>query len=638
MLRNKLFVLLGVLVLASMLLSACGSKTPTAEPTAQPTATETKTPEPTPPPAPKTLVICQGQEPDTLYRYGGSMLAASHILHAVYDGPIDSRTYSYQPVLIEQLPTFDNGGAVLQKVTVQTGDKVLTVDDEVVELDPAAGHKIKPSGCRSADCAVTFDGTPVEMDQLVVTFKFKEGVKWSDGEPLTADDSVYAFELAADPDTPIAKYGVERTASYVATDDRTVVWTALPGYLDATYFVNVYEPKPRHLWQEQLGYTAKDLLEAPESSRTPLGWGAFVIEEWVQGDHITVQKNPLYYRASEGLPYVDTIIFRFVSDSNATVAQLISGECDIATQDTSLEDQAELLLKLEEQGVLKPVFQTGTVWEHVDFGINPVETYDRPDFFEDVRVRKAIAHCLNRQAVIDTILYGRSIAISSYVPPEHPLYAEDVVSYEYDPEKGKALLEEVGWKDIDGDGIREAQGVAGIADGTKLEFKWQSTTASMRVQYMQLFQQDLAACGIKVNLENLPSSQYFADGPDGPLFGRHFDMGSFAWLTGVEPACNLYASWEIPTEEKAWGGQNDTGWSDPAFDAACRRALQALPGTADYIEGHKEAQRIFSENLPVIPLFLRIKLAAYRPEVTGFIMDPTENSEMWNIEAFDIQQ
>ncbi len=637
MLRNKLFVLLGVLVLASMLLSAC-KPTATPEPTATTTPTETKTPEPTPPPAPKTLVICQGQEPDTLYRYGGSMLAASHILHAVYDGPVDSRTYSYQPVLIEQLPTFDNGGAVLQKVTVQTGDKVLTVDDEVVELDPAAGHKIKPSGCRSADCAITFDGTPVEMDQLVATFKFKEGVKWSDGEPLTADDSVYAFELAADPDTPIAKYGVERTASYVATDDRTVVWTAVPGYMDATYFVNVYEPKPRHLWQEQLGYTAKDLLEAPESSRTPLGWGAFVIEEWVQGDHITVQKNPLYYRASEGLPYVDTIIFRFVSDSNATVAQLISGECDIATQDTSLEDQAELLLKLEEQGVLKPVFQTGTVWEHVDFGINPVETYERPDFFEDVRVRKAIAHCLNRQAVIDTILYGRSIAISSYVPPEHPLYAEDVVSYEYDPEKGKALLEEVGWKDVDGDGIREAQGVAGIPDGTKLEFKWQSTTASMRVQYMQLFQQDLAACGIKLNLENLSSREYFADGPDGPLFGRHFDMGSFAWLTGVEPACNLYVSWEIPTEENAWGGQNDTGWSDPAFDAACRKALQALPGTADYIEGHKEAQRIFSENLPVIPLFLRIKLAAYRPEVKGFIMDPTENSEMWNIEAFDIQQ
>lgn len=639
MLRNKLFVLLGVLVLASMLLSACGPKTtPTAEPTAKPTEAPTKTPEPTPPPAPKTLVICQGQEPDTLYRYGGNMLAASHILHAVYDGPIDSRTYSYQPVLIEQLPTFDNGGAVLQKVTVQTGDKVLTIDDEVVELDPEAGHKIKPSGCRSADCAIVFDGTPVEMDQLVVTFKFKSGVKWSDGEPLTADDSVYAFELASDPDTPIAKYGVERTASYVATDDLTVVWTALPGYLDATYFTNVYEPKPRHLWQEKLGYTAKDLLEAPESSRTPLGWGAFVIEEWVQGDHVTVKKNPLYYRANEGLPYVDTIIFRFVSDSNATVAQLISGECDIATQDTSLEDQAKLLLKLEEQGVLKPVFQTGTVWEHVDFNVNPIETYDRPDFFEDVRVRKAIAHCLNRQAVIDTILYGRSIAISSYVPPEHPLYAEDVVSYEYDPEKGKALLEEVGWKDVDGDGIREAQGVAGIADGTKLEFKWQSTTASMRVQYMQLFQQDLAACGIKLNLQNLPSREWFANGPDGPLFGRKFDMGSFAWLTGVEPACNLYASWEIPGPDNNWGGQNDTGWSDPAFDAACRRALQALPGTTDYIEGHKEAQRIFSQNLPVIPLFLRIKLAAYRPEVTGFIMDPTENSEMWNIEAFNIQQ
>jgi peptide/nickel transport system substrate-binding protein len=572
-----------------------------------------------------------------MYWYGTSMLAARHVQHAVYDGPIDSRTYAYQPIIIEKLPSTEDGDAVLQAVDVQVGDKVLTVDDEVVEL--AAGVKIRPAGCRAADCAIEYDGTSaLKMDQLVVTFALKAGLKWSDGEPLTADDSVYSFEIAGDPDTRTPKYGIERTASYVAKNDTTIVWTGLPGYLDSTYFVNIWQPLPRHEWQEKLGYGAAELLEASETSRMPMGWGAFIIKEWVQGDHITVEKNPNYYRASEGLPYVDTLIFRFVADSNATVAQLLSGECDIATQDTALEDQSELLLKLEEQGVLIPIFQTGTVWEHVDIGIKPVETYDRPDFFGDLRVRQAIAHCLNRQEVVDTILYGRSVVIDTYIPPEHPLYADGLTSYAYDPEKGKALLEEVGWKDTDGDGVREARGVEGIADGTLLEFKWQSTTATMRVQYMQLFQQHLAGCGIKVNLENMSSTQFFSDGPEGPVFGRRFDLGSFAWLTGVQPSCDLYVSWQIPSEEIGWGTQNDPGFENAAYDAACRRALQALPGTEDYIEGHKEAQRLFTQNLPVIPLFLRLKLAAYRPEVKGFIMDPTENSELWNVEAFDIQQ
>jgi peptide/nickel transport system substrate-binding protein len=367
-----------------------------------------------------------------------------------------------------------------------------------------------------------------------------------------------------------------------------------------------------------------------------MGWGAFVVTEWVSGDHITVERDPDYFRAAEGLPAVDTVIYRFVSDSNAAVAQLISGECDIATQDSSLEDQSELLLKLEREGVLQPIFVTGTVWEHVDFGIVPVPEYDRPDFFGDVRVRQAIAQCLDRQSVVDAILYGRSTVIDTYIPAEHPLYADGLTQWPYDPDAGMALLEEVGWVDSDGDGVREASGVAGVPDGTLLEFKWGSTNATMRIQYMQIFQQNLADCGIKVNLENLTAAEWFADGPEGPLFGRRYDMGSFAWLTGVEPSCSLYLSTETPSEENGWAGQNNPGFVNAEYDAACLRAVTALPGSTDYVEGHKDAQRIFSEQLPVVPLFLRLKLAAHRPEVKGFVMDPTENSEMWNIETLDL--
>jgi peptide/nickel transport system substrate-binding protein len=648
MLSKRLLTVLGAVVVLGLVLSACATPTPQiiketvevikeVEVTKEVIVEVEVTPEEVVEPVgPKTLVVCQGQEPDTLYRLGGDMLAASHIQQAVYDGPVDNRTYSYQPIILEKLPSLEDGDAVIDVVTVQEGDMIVDAAGQVVEL--AEGVMVKPAGCLTEDCAVEFDGTPVEVDQMVVTFKLVEGLLWSDGSALTADDSVYAFEITADPDTPSSKYGIDRTTSYEAVDDLTTVWTGLPGYIDSVYFLNFYAPFPRALWQEELGYAAADLIEAEETSRMPMGWGPFVITEWVAGDHITVEKNPNYFRADEGLPYVDTVIYRFVPDSNSAVAQLISGECDIATQDASLEDQSELLLKLEQQGVVNPVFITGTVWEHVDFAINTVPEYDRPDFFEDVRVRKAVAHCLDRQSVVDTILYGRSIVIDSYIPPEHPLYAEGLTQYAYDPAAGMALLEEVGWVDSDGDGVREAAGVEGIADGTLLEFKWQSTTAEMRIQYMQIFQQNLADCGFKVNLENLAAGEYFADGPEGPVFGRQYDLGSFAWLTGVEPPCDLYLGLftNIPSEENNWGGQNNPGFMNADYDAACLKALSTLPGSAESIEGHLESQRIFADQLPVVPLFLRIKLAATRPEVSGFVMDPTENSEMWNIEAFDL--
>ncbi|MBN1262666.1 MAG: hypothetical protein JXB35_18435, partial [Anaerolineae bacterium] len=426
---------------------------------------------------------------------------------------------------------------------------------------------------------------------------------------------------------------IDRTASYEAVDDRTAMWIGLPGYIDDTYFTNFWPPLPRHLWQEQMGYGAADLLEAEEASRMPIGWGPFVIKEWVPGDHITVEKNPYYHRAAEGLPYVDNVIFRFVSDPNSALAQLISGECDIVTQDALSADLTPLLLKLEQESVIKLAGAAGPSWEHVNFGISSAPGYDRPDFFSDVRMRQAFAYCLDRQVVVDTVLYGRSNVIGSYFPPDHPYYAADLTEYPYDREKGKALLEEMGWVDSNADGVREAKDVDDISDGTRLEFTWLSFTDALRIQYMQIWQQNLADCGFMVNLENVPVGQFFANGPDGSLLGRRFDVTSFA--TSVEPSCSRYLSHEIPASANDWNGENVSGFANADFDAACKRALGALPGTADYIEGHQEAQRIFSAQLPALPLFLHFRLAAVRPEVRGFIMDATQGSAMWNIEAFD---
>jgi peptide/nickel transport system substrate-binding protein len=616
---------------------------PTDTPT--PTFLPTFTPVPTHIPTeaakePRTLVICMGQEPDSLYLYGTSMSAADHIHAAIYDASAwdfaaDDRSFSYQPTITEKLPSLEDGDAEIDVVAVQAGDRVLDADGEPVEL--AEGVRIRPAGCRSSDCAVEYTGGVIKMDQMVATFTLVDGLTWADGTPVTAGDSVYSFELASDPLTPNpSRYAEDRTASYEALDDKTIVWKGLPGLLDSTYFVNIWVPLPEHAWGDM---TAAKVAKAVEASRMPMGYGPFTVESWEVGESITLVKNEHYFRADEGLPKVDEIVFRIIGeDPNVAIAALLAGECDVLTQDTNVDEIADLLLEAEEIGELKVHIATGTVWEHMDFGINPVESYGRPDFFEDKRVRQAIAMCLDRQTLVDELLYGRSEVINSYVPDEHPLYNPDVKRWPYDPAAAQALLEEVGWKDENGDGVREAHGVEGINDGTRLAFKWSTTTAQLRVDMMRIFQTNLKECGIDVTLDSMSADVWFADGPVGPLFGRHFDLGEYSWMTWVEPPCDLYLSTEIPTDDNGWAGTNAPGYINPEFDQACNDALQSLPGTDEYRENHLRAQEIFAEDLPTVPLFMRLKIGASRPEVVGFEMDSTAGTEMWNIENFDLEE
>jgi peptide/nickel transport system substrate-binding protein len=618
----------------------------------------TATPEPVVE-APRTLVICMGQEPDSLYPYGTSMLAASQVLEAIYDGPIDARTYAYQPIILEKLPSLADGDAVINAVDVVAGDMVVDAGGTPGAL--AAGMVVKPAGCRTADCAITYDGTSaLQMDQMVVTFKLLPGLTFSDGTPLTAADSVYSFGLANDPDSPTTKYIGERTTTYEATDDVTNVWTGMPGYADATYFLNFYTPYPEALWGQ---YSAVDLVTEIDAQGLWLGWGAYKVDEWARGDSIRLSANPNYFRASEGLPKFATLVYRFIGeDPNAAIAAILAGECDIVDQTIGLESQSQLLLELQAAGQLNATFITGTTYEHADFNILPVESYLNSGGFAghdtdgngvgpfgDLRLRQAVAMCMDRQAVVDTVFYGQSITINTYIPPEHPLYNPANVAWPYDPVAAGVLLDEIGWLDADGDPAtpRVATAVEGVPDGTLLSFNYNTTGSAQRMAATQIMAESALACGMQMNLAYYPASEWFAEGPDGILFGRKFDLGQFAWLTGVQPACDLFITAAIPGDPAAvdangvaifpsgWGGQNETGFSDPAYDTACLAAIQSLPGEEAYTTNHLAAQLIFSEQLPIVPLYLRLKLAATRPDMCNFFMDPTANSEMWNVEEFN---
>ena len=350
---KKLSLVIGLLVLVSLVLATCQPVATPITPVAQTVVvtevvegepvevvqvvTPTFTPEPE---VPRTLVICLGQEPDSLYIWGTGTLAARQVLNAIFDGPIDQNTFVYQPVILEKLPSIPDGDAVINAVDVAAGDTVVNDAGDPMTLE--FGIKVRPAGCRSSDCAIKYDGSSaLQMDQMVVTSKLLPGLLWSDGTPLKASDSVFSFKLHMDPDTPTpeGRYTGEHTASYEAPNDVTTVWTGLPGFLDATYYLNgpeTFTPLPEHILGQ---YSAAEIVELPKATRSPLGWGPYIIDEWTTGESITLHKNPNYFRASEGLPVFENMVYRIMGENaNANIAALLAGECDVVDQTSGLKN------------------------------------------------------------------------------------------------------------------------------------------------------------------------------------------------------------------------------------------------------------------------------------------------------------
>jgi peptide/nickel transport system substrate-binding protein len=405
----------------------------------------------------------------------------------------------------------------------------------------------------------------------------------------------------------------------------------LPGWLDANYFLRFWTPLPRHLYGQM---SPADLLKNPEANQRPAGWGAFVLTEWQAGDHLTLARNPNYFRAAEGLPRLDRVVFRFGLDPAQVLDELQAGRCDVGAETAGWSDQIPALLAARDAGWLSPQFVADTAFEHLDFGISPVDDYKRPagnDLFADLRVRQAFAECLDRQAVVDKVLYGLAEVATGYLSSQHPLYAADqVTTYAFDPAAGQALLEAAGWTDTDGDGIRE-NGKHKLT----VEYATGPETDVVQASLAQLIQAQLRAnCGIDAHIQLDPPETLYDVWPKGVLFGRKFDLGVFPWRAGIQPPCDLYMSEAIPSDQNP-GGANDTGYSNPAFDRACHAALAALDEpTARAM--HQQAQAIFTRDLPSLPLFFWVKAGAVRSGVQGYQLDSTAASELWNIEKLTV--
>lgn len=630
------------LVLCSLLLSACSALPALNPPTATPAPTATATPVPQ-----KTLVICLGDEPSSLYLYGNSSQSMWSVLESLYDGPIDTVNYEPQPVILQDIPTQANGEVTLQAASVSEGDLVANTEGDLVALKK--GVTVFQDGCTTSGCATTWDGTSdLKLSQMVVKFKLLSGIKWSDGQPLTAADSVYSYQVAADPATTSSKLLVNKTASYTALDDQTAEWVGVPGYLTLNPSAFFWTPLPKHQLSQ---YSAKDLNTAAETNRAPLGWGPYKVDSWQAGDHIRLVKNPNYFRASEGLPKFDVVVYRFLGNvPNADLSPMLTGECDIIDTSVSMSNEIQAIRSLEKQNKVKGYYGQGPEWDAINFGIVP-SAYDdvnnpfidRPDFFGDVRTRQAIADCINRPALVSNYLYSLSDVPSTYLTSKHPYYVDNLPAYAYDPAKGEQLLDAVGWKDTDNnpDTPRVSVGVPNVLDGKPFEVTYLAPDTGFNNYMTQDIASNLQQCGIKLDVKLVSVADMYASGPNGLVFGRNFDLAQMGWTTGRQNPCFLFSSSEIPNAKNNWlgtkyGGVNVTGYSNKDYDAACEAYLTAGLDADAAKTANQQALTDLANDLPILPLYFDTKVMISRPDLCGLSLDVSSRSGLKNIENLDI--
>ena len=611
---------------------------------ASPEPTPTPQPQPTPVPL-KELTICLGYEPQSLYPYLANSQAARDVLQAIYDGPIDMLDSRATPVILEDLPSQAAGTASYASVDVQPGDEVINTAGYPVSL--RAGVHVFPAGCFSSDCAVTWDGsTPLQLNQLSAVYRLKEGVSWSDGQPLTAADALFGFQVAADPATPVARQTLHQTFDYRRLDDHRVEWVGKPGLVTDAFEAYFWLPLPAHAWG---AYSAGELLENDQANRSPLGWGAYEVVEWQPEEFIRLDRNPFYFRASEGLPFYDRVEYRFIRFQDRTQVQAELDSCDIITP-SALEmlPAGEIsgdMAGATHQLLIKPT----TKLEVLALGIKPAsydDRYypygeDRPDMFGDARVRQAMAHCINRTEMTASIQNGLAQPADALLPQELAiLQGADLARYDYDPPRGILLLEEAGWVDYDQnpETPRASIGTVMIPPGTPLAVSLLFSEAELRSGTAERIADDLNGCGFQVNLEMVPARELYLPAPQGLVFGRNFDLALMSWDLGYNLRCELFTTREIPTSANNWlgeitGGWNFMGYSNAEYDQACEQFVNAGLNFEVYKAAAQTMLELLSVDMPYIPLFHYSDPYLVSNDGCGLVMDSSAASALMNIES-----
>ena len=324
-------------------------------------------------PGADTIVLGYTQEPASLWTLVESAFVAVNAYSLIGGRSLSSLDYEWAAnMYVSELPTLENGGAVLESVDVAEGDTVVDANGEVGPLAP--GMSIKDGEGN----VVEYTGGATTMQQMNITWTLDEGITWSDGEPLKAADMQLAQDIHCDPESGSTTFFVcDRTVSTEYTDTSASI-LLVPGYTPSLYFTVGNAGCAGPCWYPSHrvtsdGRTLADVPAAewatlPEIAENPIDTGPYMITEWVKGQSMTFAANPNFYL---GAPATPNIIIKFVADTNQAVAQLLTGDVDVLFAET-LGAGAEVVTVKEaaDRGEVAFYVEPSATWEHIDMNLN----------------------------------------------------------------------------------------------------------------------------------------------------------------------------------------------------------------------------------------------------------------------------
>jgi peptide/nickel transport system substrate-binding protein len=329
----------------------------------------------------------------------------------------------------------------------------------------------------------------VSPDYLTYVFHLNPDARWHDGTDVTADDVRFSFDAALNPNTGSSYTSLfnENIAGYRVIDEHTFEVTARDRYVSflqngpASIFI-----VPKHVWEavDFAAWSVDGGSNGTDPSRV-IGTGPFRFKEWVQGDHVTLERNDAYYN---GAPNLATVVFTVLPDTDAAVIALENGDTDILqiipAPDTERIQQTDGL-----NVDIYDFYQMTLYLMNLDAEKNRV--------LQEVEVRQAMMMAIDRDAITENIFHGFGEAAVGTQPPLSPAYAPDQMSpsLAFDPQAAGALLDSVGWRDTNDDGVRDRGGV-------KLEMSLiYATGDSTTSQIVSYLQEAWKSVGIGVELE-----------------------------------------------------------------------------------------------------------------------------------------
>jgi len=340
----------------------------------------------------------------------------------------------------------------------------------LVKADPDTGAPI-PSLAEKWD---------VSTDGLTYTFHIRPNVNWSDGQPFTADDAKFTFDTIMDPKTQTVRKSLySKVKSFTVVDPMTFQVALTEVYCPFLIGSMSMGLVPKHLLQN-----SSDINKDPFNSKSPVGTGPYTFVEWANGDHVTMQANPHYWN---GTPKIAQFIYKVVPNATVVAEQLKTGEVDVATIEP--KDLADM----QKQSNVNVIANDALGYEYI--GYNQA----RP-LFQDKLVRQALTTAINRQVIVDKILFGQGSVLNAPMPAKSWAYNPAVAKmYPYDPNQAKALLKQAGWT-AGADGIL-AKG------GQKLAFTViYSSNSQLLTQLMTIVQQEWKSIGVDTTLKPMDFS------------------------------------------------------------------------------------------------------------------------------------